>query len=165
MWVMNRVAAAPCQCSSPGSKKTRSPGRMTSMAPPRRWASPTPSTTKIVWPFGCVCQAVRAPGVKWTLLAWTREPSAGAAMVSMNTAPVNQSAGPLAVFMLLPGTFISPLLRERSLGQVRDEPAPDGDLQACLVRPAQERAAQRVQLHRAAGRLVPLHRRFHRIVD
>src|SRR5579862_5635443 len=26
----------------------------------------------MVWPFGCVCQAVRAPGVKWTLLAETR---------------------------------------------------------------------------------------------
>ena len=34
---MNRVAAAPCQCSSPGSKNTRSPGRITSTGPPRRW--------------------------------------------------------------------------------------------------------------------------------
>jgi len=30
---------------SPGSKKTRSPGRMTSTGPPRRCASPTPSRT------------------------------------------------------------------------------------------------------------------------
>ena len=37
--------------------------------PPRRWQSPTPSVTQIVWPLACVCQAVRAPGVKWTLLA------------------------------------------------------------------------------------------------
>ncbi len=36
-WVMKRSGAAPCQCSSPGSKKTRSPGRMTSIGPPRRW--------------------------------------------------------------------------------------------------------------------------------
>ena len=38
--------------------------------------------TQIVWPFGCVCQAVRAPGVKWTLLALSREPFDGAATVS-----------------------------------------------------------------------------------
>ena len=82
MWVMNRVAAAPCQCSSPGSKKTRSPGRMTSIGPPRRCARPTPSVTQIVWPFGCVCHAVRAPGVKWTLVALTRDPFDGAATVS-----------------------------------------------------------------------------------
>ena len=80
---MNRVGAAPCQCSSPGSKNTRSPGRITSIGPPRRWQRPTPSITQIVWPFGCVCQAVRAPGVKWTLLALSREPSDGAATVSM----------------------------------------------------------------------------------
>jgi hypothetical protein len=36
-----------------------------------------------VWPFGWVCQAVRAPGVKWTLLALSRESSEGAATVSM----------------------------------------------------------------------------------
>src|SRR5205807_1308616 len=46
-WVMNRFAAAPCQWSSPGSKKTRSPGRMTSIDPPRRWQRPTPSVTQI----------------------------------------------------------------------------------------------------------------------
>ena len=83
MWVMNRLAAAPCQCSSPGSKKTRSPGRIISTGPPRRWQTPTPSSTQIVWPFGCVCQAVRAPGVKWTLLALTRELPDGAATASM----------------------------------------------------------------------------------
>src|SRR5207245_1615744 len=37
--------AAPCQWSSPGSKKTRSPGRITSMGPPHRWQRPTPSVT------------------------------------------------------------------------------------------------------------------------
>jgi hypothetical protein len=41
-----------------------------------------------------VCQAVRAPGVKWTLAAPICEPSAGAATASMNTDPVNQSLGP-----------------------------------------------------------------------
>jgi hypothetical protein len=37
----------------------------------------------IVAPFGCVCQAVRALSVKWTLLALSREDPDGAATVSM----------------------------------------------------------------------------------
>jgi hypothetical protein len=43
--VMNRLGAAPRQWSSPGSKKTRSPGRMISIGPPRRCTTPTPSVT------------------------------------------------------------------------------------------------------------------------
>src|SRR5215211_8319603 len=58
------------------------------------WQRPTPSVTQIVWPNGCVCQAVRAPGVKCTLAAAARAGGSGVAMVSMNTAPVNQSLGP-----------------------------------------------------------------------
>ena len=80
---MKRSGAAPCQWSSPGSKKTRSPGRMTSIGPPRRWQRPTPSVTKIVWPKGWVCHAVRAPGVKWTLAACRRDGSDGVATASM----------------------------------------------------------------------------------
>jgi hypothetical protein len=38
---------------------------------------------QIVWPCGWVCQAVRAPGVKWTAAAPTGEASPGAAIVSM----------------------------------------------------------------------------------
>src|SRR5918992_1219493 len=48
----------------------------------------------MVWPLGCVCHAVRAPGVKWTLAADSREGSDGVAIASMKTAPVNQSLGP-----------------------------------------------------------------------
>src|SRR4051794_22299887 len=70
---------------------------MTSIGPPRRWARPTPSVTWIVWPFGWVCHAVRAPGVKWTLDAVSREASDGVATGSMYTAPVNQSLGPAVV--------------------------------------------------------------------
>jgi hypothetical protein len=44
-----------------------------------------------------VCHAVRAPGVKWTLLACRRELLDGVATVSRYTAPVNQSLGPVAV--------------------------------------------------------------------
>ena len=39
-------------CSSSASKRTRSPGRMTSSGPPRRWHRPTPSVTKTVWLSG-----------------------------------------------------------------------------------------------------------------
>jgi DUF218 domain len=51
----------------------------------------------MVWPNGCVCHAVRAPGVKCTIAAPTREGPAGVATVSMKTVPVNQSPCPLAV--------------------------------------------------------------------
>ena len=37
MWTMKRFGAAPCQWFSPGSKKTRSPGRISSIGPPSRW--------------------------------------------------------------------------------------------------------------------------------
>ena len=37
--------AAPCQWSSPASKNTRSPGRITSIGPLRRCARPMPSVT------------------------------------------------------------------------------------------------------------------------
>jgi RND superfamily putative drug exporter len=47
-----------------------------------------------------VCHAVRAPGVKWTLAALSREPAEGAATASMNTEPVNHSAGPGAVSLV-----------------------------------------------------------------
>jgi hypothetical protein len=46
-----------------------------------------------------VCHAVRAPGVKWTLLAVRREPPDGAATVSRQTAPVNHRLGPCMVSM------------------------------------------------------------------
>jgi hypothetical protein len=45
MWTMNRFGAAPCQWFSPGSKNTRSPGRITSIGPPSHWHRPTPSVT------------------------------------------------------------------------------------------------------------------------
>src|SRR5437660_12812786 len=54
----------------------------------------------MVCPFGCVCHAVCAPGVKWTLLALSREGPDGAATESTYTAPVNHSLGPAMVSML-----------------------------------------------------------------
>jgi len=47
--------------------------------------------------------------VKWTLLALIRAPFPGAAAVSRNTAPVNHSAGPGVVSLILV-TFIRMLL-------------------------------------------------------
>lgn len=44
-----------------GSKEKR-PGRMTSNGPRRGWQRPTPSVTWMVWPKGCVCQAVPCAG-------------------------------------------------------------------------------------------------------
>jgi hypothetical protein len=43
-----RPSCSSCQCSSFGSKNTRSPGRITSIGPPRRCARPMPSVTQIV---------------------------------------------------------------------------------------------------------------------
>src|SRR6266550_3765398 len=60
----------------------------------------------MVCPLGCLCQAVRAPGAKWTLLAFRREAPNGAATVSIYTAPVNHSLGPLLVPMLFLVTFM-----------------------------------------------------------
>src|SRR4051794_35734351 len=61
----------------------------------------------MVCPFGCVCHAVRAPGVKWTLLPLTRETSDGAATASMKTVPVNHSSGPAAVSRFLVISMVS----------------------------------------------------------
>src|SRR4029077_6727166 len=80
---------------------------MTSIGPWRRCARPMPSTTKMVWPFGCVCHAVRAPGVKWTLLAVKRDALIGTSTVSTYTSPVNHSPDPLTVLRLLFVTSMS----------------------------------------------------------
>ena len=53
MWLMPVVAVAPCQCFSPGSNQTTSPGRISSTEPPRRCTQPRPDVTMRVWPSGC----------------------------------------------------------------------------------------------------------------
>src|SRR5271165_6052576 len=95
MWVIAVVGAAPCQCFSPGGIQTTSPGRISSIGPPQRCARPQPAVTIKVWPSGCVCQAVRAPGSKVTMAPATRAGSAPLNGESMRTVPVNQSDGPL----------------------------------------------------------------------
>jgi len=59
-------------------------------------APPQPAVTISVWPNGCVCQAVRAPGSKVTSAPETRAGSGGLNRGSRRTVPVNQSAEPLA---------------------------------------------------------------------
>src|SRR6476469_4402465 len=88
------VGDAPCQCFSPGGNQTTSPGRISSIGPPQRCARPQPAVTIRVWPSGCVCHAVRAPGSKVTLAPTTRAGSGAVNSGSMRTVPVKYSAGP-----------------------------------------------------------------------
>src|SRR4051794_30320944 len=67
---------------------------MSTMSPPRDCTSPAPSVTYRVWPSAWECQAVRAPGVKWTALTRMREGASPLAKASIQTSPVNHSAGP-----------------------------------------------------------------------
>src|SRR4051794_40860404 len=96
MCVIAVVGAAPCQCFSPGGNQTMSPGRISSIGPPQRWARPTPDVTISVWPSGWVCHAVRAPGSNVTLAPAARAGAGASNSGSMRTVPVNHSAGPLA---------------------------------------------------------------------
>ena len=68
MWVMALFGEAPCQCFSPAGIQTTSPGLIAWTGPPLVCTRPTPEITYSVWPSGCVCQAVRAPGSKETLV-------------------------------------------------------------------------------------------------
>src|SRR5919107_377031 len=95
IWLMAVVGDAPCQCFSPGSNQTTSPGRSASIGPPSRWARPKPAVTMSAWPRGCVCHAVRAPGSKVTALPAARAGAAAPNRGSIRTVPVNHSAGPL----------------------------------------------------------------------
>ena len=95
MCVIAVVGLAPCQCFSPGANQITSPGRMSSIGPPQRCARPQPAVTISVWPSGCVCHAVRAPGSNVTLAPTTRAGSGAWNSGSMRTVPVKYSAGPL----------------------------------------------------------------------
>src|SRR5213596_2087255 len=105
IWVIVVVGVAPCQCFSPGANQTTSPGRISSIGPSHRCAHPRPDVTINVWPNGCVCHAVRAPGSNVTLAPRTRagspatpefsEGGGASNSGSILTLPVNQSAGPL----------------------------------------------------------------------
>src|SRR3954451_19782479 len=95
MCVIAVVGAPPYQCFSPGANQITSPGWISSTGPPSRCAHPAPAVTINVWPRGCVCHAVRAPGSNVTLAPATNAGSGAVNRGSMRTVPVNQSAGPL----------------------------------------------------------------------
>src|ERR1043166_6924238 len=95
MCVIAVVAVAPCQCFSPGANQTTSPGRISSITPPSPCAHPKPELTISVWPNGCVCHAVRAPGSNVTLAPRTRAGSGASNNGLIRTVPVKYSAGPL----------------------------------------------------------------------
>src|SRR3954464_13575079 len=95
MCVIAVVGVAPCQCFSPGGNQTTSPGLISSIGPPSRCTQPQPDVTISVWPSGCVCQAVRAPGSNVTIAPPTRAGSLPRKGVSIRTEPVKYSAEPL----------------------------------------------------------------------
>src|SRR6266480_1966389 len=91
------VAAAPCQCFTPGGVHMTSPGLTSCFAPPSCCTQPVPAVTIKVWPQGWVCHAERAPGSKVT-----DAPPNGAGpgdwnSFSIRTSPVKFSAAPLVV--------------------------------------------------------------------
>src|SRR6266498_1689347 len=133
MCVMAVVAVAPCQCFSPGGNQITSPGRISSIGPPQRWTRPQPAVTIRVWPSGCVCQAVRAPGSNVTLAPRTRAGSGASNSGSIRTLPVNQSADPvvelcertllISIFGLLTFSISAtqrPLIQRRIAGRIHE---------------------------------------------
>src|SRR5205823_4817799 len=116
MCVMAVVGVAPCQCFSFGGHQTTSPGRISTFGPPALCTHPNPDVTIRVWPSGCLCHAVRAPGSNVTLAPRTRAGSGASNSGSMRTVPVNQSAGPFAegcdpllLISIFPVSFFSQL--------------------------------------------------------
>src|SRR3954467_11595270 len=95
MCVIAVVGVAPCQCFSPGGNQTTSPGLISSIGPPSCCTQPQPNVTISVWPSGCVCQAVRAPGSNVTAAPATRAGVGAWNSGSIRTVPLNQSTGPL----------------------------------------------------------------------
>src|SRR6267378_5822723 len=93
MWVIALFGEAPCQCFSPGGIQTTSPGRISRTGPPLVWTRPTPEITYSVWPSGCECQAVRAPGSKDTRVETIRAGASAAMIGSCQTVPVKYSLG------------------------------------------------------------------------
>src|SRR3954452_4640843 len=93
IWVMALFGEAPCQCFSPGGIQTTSPGRISRIGPPLVCTRPTPEMTYSVWPSGCECQLVRAPGVKETRVETSLAGASVAMMGSCHTVPVKYSFG------------------------------------------------------------------------
>src|SRR5512144_1670458 len=93
MWVMAVVGVAPCQCFKLGGHQMTSPARISTIGSPSHCVQPTPEVTIKVWPSGCVCHAVRAPGSNVTMAPPTRAGSCRWNSESIRTLPVNHSSG------------------------------------------------------------------------
>ena len=134
MWVMPVAGGAPCQCFSLGANQITSPGWMGAMGPSQRCAQPAPAVTMRVWPRGCVCHAVRAPGSKVTLAPWTRAGSGAWKRGSTRTLPVavynvltfeQISWGPLAAAALIvtaPVLLLTLLMQKEIVAGLTAEP-------------------------------------------
>jgi hypothetical protein len=85
-------SVAPCQCISPAGTCTTSPTISFRGVSPFEQTKPVPIVTVRIWPRSCVCQKVRAPGVKHTLLPM-QLPSSAVKIGSMCTVPVKVSVG------------------------------------------------------------------------
>ena len=90
------VGDAPCQCFSPGSIQTVSPGRISWIGSPHFCTRPSPDMTNSVCPRGWVCQLVRAAGSNVTTTARTRAGAGASLTGSCRTVPVKFSAAGLA---------------------------------------------------------------------
>ena len=91
IWDIEFVGVAPCQCSSSGGIHTVSPTFIIlgcSFLNPTR---PVPLIICSVWPRGCVCHAVRAPGSNETFNAWTLAGYSASIIGYCHTVPVNHS--------------------------------------------------------------------------
>src|SRR5712691_5010732 len=93
MWIIPLVGEPPCQCFSPGGIQTTSPALISRIGPPLLWTRPTPEITYSVWPSGCECQFVRAPGSKDTRFETIRAGTSAAMIGSCQTVPVKYSLG------------------------------------------------------------------------
>src|ERR1700704_2795119 len=94
---MPLVGEPPCQCFSPGGIQTTSPGRISRIGPPLVCMRPSPASTYNVWPSGCVCHAVRAPGWNETEFTTRRAGDDVAMIGSCSTVPVKYSGGAVRV--------------------------------------------------------------------
>jgi hypothetical protein len=88
MWIIAVFGPAPCQCFSSGGIQTVSPALISWIGPPQTWARPQPDVTCSVWPSGCVCHAVRAPGSKATTTARSRAGASASTIGVCTTRPV-----------------------------------------------------------------------------
>lgn len=77
-WNIIVPSSPPCQCVVPASHQTESPTPSRLGSPPLSHIQPEPASTRRNWPFSCVCQYVRAPGVNitWLMLIVGPAPSA-----------------------------------------------------------------------------------------